>query len=380
MQAATTISRTPRRINLIAFAVLLVFATFAMAGPRAAFLLLTGLGFGMTLEGLRFGFTGPWRVIITERDGRGLLTQLLAIALTAVVAFPLLASHSAELNGAYAPIGTAMVVAAFIFGIAMQVVMGCGSGTLVNAGSGNAISLVALVGFIAGSFWGTLHLPLWSQLGSLPVYTMQGLFGTTGGLLASLLGLGFIAILVWWRALPGKRLPARRLWWAAVLIALLATLNLVIAGQSWGVVYGLGLWGAKIASAGGMDLSTNIFWSAPAHAERLQQSLLTDVTSLTNFGLIAGAYLVMRWRAQPDPQTAALRPSSWSVVLIAGIILGYSARVAFGCNVGAYFSGVSTGSLHGWAWFAAAFAGSCIGIRLRPRLLLPRLNQEAVSA
>ncbi len=101
------------------------------------------------------------------------------------------------------------------------------------------------------------------------------------------------------------------------------------------------------------------------------QSLLTDVTSLTNIGLIAGAFVVMRWRAEPDPQVAPITARSWTIVLVAGLVLGYSARVALGCNVGAFFSGVSTGSLHGWVWFVAAFGGSLLGIRLRPRLLLP---------
>ncbi|MCP5356545.1 MAG: YeeE/YedE family protein [Pseudomonadales bacterium] len=379
MEAVATPSFVSRRTGLLFFAFAIVFATFALAGPRAALLLMTGLGFGLTLEGLRFGFTGPWRQIVTDRDGRGLLAQLLAIGLTALVAFPLLNLHSAELNGAYAPIGIAMVVAAFIFGAAMQLVMGCGSGTLVNAGSGNLISLLALIGFIAGSFFGTLHLPWWASLGSLPVYTMQGLFGSLGGLVLSLLGLAGVAALVCWRALPGKRVPDRRLWWAAGLIALLAVLNLMIAGQSWGVVYGLGLWGAKVTQAVGVDLSSNVFWGAPAHAERLQQSILTDATSLTNLGLIAGAFIVMRWRSEPGGQVAALAPKSWAVILLAGVVLGYSARVAFGCNVGAYFSGISTGSLHGWAWFVAAFAGSIVGIRLRPALLIPAAGQGEKS-
>ena len=55
-------------------------------------------------------------------------------------------------------------------------------------------------------------------------------------------------------------------------------------------------------------------------------------------------------------------------MLLAGIVLGYSSRLAFGCNVGAYFSGIATGSVHGWVWFIAAFAGAGIGIRLRQRL------------
>ena len=349
----------------------LVFGTFAMAGPRAALLMLVGLGFGLTLEGLRFGFTGPWRTIVTERDGRGLVSQFLAIGLTACVAFPLLASFPTELNGAHAPVGIAMIAAAFVFGMAMQLVMGCGSGTLVNAGSGNAIALVALPGFIAGSFLGTLHLGWWQSFGVLPLITLQGQFGSNGGLAVTLLGLAVLAALVLRRAEPGKRVPPRRLLIAAALIAGLAVLNLVIAGQSWGVVYGLGLWGAKLATAAGADMAGNAFWGSPAHAERLVQSLLTDVTSLTNIGLIAGAFFVMRWRASPDAQVAPLAAGSWVIVLVAGVVLGYSARVALGCNVGAFFSGVSTGSLHGWVWFLAAFGGSLLGIRLRPRLLVP---------
>ncbi len=357
------------RVRLILLALLMVAGTFYLAGPRSAFLLMVGLGFGLVLEGFRFGFAGPWRVAVVQRDGRGLLAQFLAIGLAATFAFPLLASHPDELTGAYAPVGFAMVGGAFVFGTAMQLVLGCGSGTLVNAGSGNLASLVALAGFIAGSFAGSLHLAWWNGLGILPVVTVQELFGTGGGLALTLAGLAVLGLvaLVW--SEPGKRKPSPRLLIAAILLALLATLNLVIAGQSWGVVYGLGLWGAKIAQLGGFDPGMSVFWSSAAHAERLQQSVLTDVTSLTNIGLIVGAFLVMRWRRLVDPQVANLQLSSWGVIVAAGLVLGYSSRIAFGCNVGAFFSGVSTGSVHGWVWFIAAFAGSALGIRLRPLLL-----------
>jgi hypothetical protein len=173
------------------------------------------------------------------------------------------------------------------------------------------------------------------------------------------------------RAAPGKRLPGGRLAVAAVLIAALAALNLIVAGQPWGIVYGLGLWGAKIAQAGGADLAATAFWSAPVHAERLGASVLTDVTSLTNIGLIVGAFLIMRGRAETGAPSMALAWRGWAGVVLAGLVLGYSARIAFGCNVGAFFSGISTGSLHGWVWFAAAFAGSIAGLKLRPLVLVP---------
>ena len=364
-----TSSPPVKRLNLSLLAVALVFGTFYLAGPRSAFLLIVGMGFGLVLEGFRFGFAGPWRLAVKERDGRGLLAQLIAIGLTAAIAFPLLASSPDELTGAYAPIGFAMIIGAFVFGIAMQLVMGCGSGTLVNAGSGNLVSLVALIGFVFGSFVGSLHLGWWNSIGTLPLLTMQDLFGAVGGLSVTLLGLLMLAAIILWWSEQGKRKPPPRLIAAAVLLAALAILNLVIAGQSWGVVYGLGLWGAKLAQAGGMDVAATAFWSNAAHSERLSQSVLTDVTSLTNIGLIAGAFLVMRWRQDTGPQVANLHTISWLVVIGAGLVLGYSSRIAFGCNVGAFFSGVSTGSLHGWVWFLAAFAGSTLGIRLRPILL-----------
>jgi uncharacterized membrane protein YedE/YeeE len=52
--------------------------------------------------------------------------------------------------------------------------------------------------------------------------------------------------------------------------------------------------------------------------------------------------------------------------VIGGLMLGYGARLAFGCNIGAYFSGIASGSLHGWVWLVAAFAGNMVGVKLRP--------------
>jgi hypothetical protein len=48
------------------------------------------------------------------------------------------------------------------------------------------------------------------------------------------------------------------------------------------------------------------------------------------------------------------------------LLLGYGARLAYGCNIGACFSGIASGSLHGWAWMVAAFFGNVLGTRLRP--------------
>lgn len=373
-----------RTVLLLCIA-LVIFSTFAYAGPRASLLIAIGLGFGLVLEGLRFGFAGPWRQLIVNKDSRGMVAQLSAIALTAAVSFPLLAIASEELSGAHAPIGLAMIGGAFVFGATMQVLMGCGSGTLVNVASGNFSALLALPGFIAGSFLATLHLNWWTQLGSLPVLSLQSLIGNTGGLLLTLILLAILVVVALLRAQSGQRLPGGRLWLAALLLATLAILHLIISGQSWGVVYGLGLWGAKVSQFAGLELAESAYWTTTANAERLQQSVFSDVTSLTNIGMMVGAYIVMQWRRADSKKKPESQPRTTALIVVsmifAGLVLGYSSRIAFGCNVGAYFSGIATGSLHGWAWFIAAFAGAFLGIRIRDRLLADLQRQpESIQA
>jgi len=349
--------------TLFTFVVAIFLSVAAIAGLRFGLMILIGLGFGATLEGFRFGFAGPWRAMITKRDPAGIWAQLLAIGMVAIFSIPLIENYSSEITGAAAPIGYAMVLGAFVFGAAMQVVLGCGSGTLVNAGSGNIVALIALPFFALGSFLGAYHLFWWTDLGVLPVQKLTG----WGGVGITLAMICFVVMALWWKAEPQFRRIPKRLIFAALIVSFLALANLVVAGQPWGVVYGLGLWVAKGAHYSAIDLSGSIFWSAPASLERISASVLTDYTSLTNIGIMLGAFLVAFLRGDLSKPVPQLRIKAWVWAAIAGLLMGYSSRLAFGCNVGAFFSGISTGSLHGWVWFIAAFIGSYVGILLRPR-------------
>jgi hypothetical protein len=369
LSAPSVATRGVRAVGgLVIAATLACLAVTWLVGLRQGLLFLVGIGYGAVLAGVSFGFTTGWRVWIRERDPTGLLAQFLAIALAMVVSIPLIASH-AELSGAVAPVAVSVVIGAFVFGLAMQVADGCGSGTLYKAGLGNGFSLAVLPGFIFGSFYGAAHLDRWLALGALPPIALQDHLGTAGAVVLQLAVLGALAAWIWRRRRTTQtRWRGRAVYAGAVLLAVFAVLNLVVAGQPWGIVYGLGLWGAKIASALGMDLASNAFWGRAAQQAHIHASVLTDVTSITNFGLLAGAMIAATWRGNACPPPEAQRASQWIAAIVAGVALGYSSRLAFGCNVGAYFSGISTGSLHGWIWFAAAFAGSLVGVRLRAHL------------
>lgn len=377
MAAASSISVAPaaaihRRVRvstlvLYAFALALWVGVTWSVGLRQGSLFVVGIGFGVVLAAVAFGFTTGWRAWIRDRDPTGLLAQFLAIGLAMLVSIPLLAAHP-ELSAAAGPLSVSLVIGAFVFGAVMQVADGCGSGTLYKAGQGNLFSLAVLPGFIGGSFLGAAHIEAWLALGSLPPVLVQELVGVPGALLLQSAALGLLAALLWrYRRRTDTRWKGRAVYVGAVLLAVFAVLNLVIAGQPWGIVYGLGLWGAKLVSWAGLDLSANAFWGREAQQAQLHSSALTDVTTITNLGLLVGAFIAAHHRGTANPEVRATA-RQWLAAIVAGLLLGYSSRIAFGCNVGAFFSGISTGSLHGWIWFIAAFAGSVLGVGLRARL------------
>nr|WP_328821130.1 YeeE/YedE thiosulfate transporter family protein [Paraburkholderia nemoris] len=65
-------------------------------------------------------------------------------------------------------------------------------------------------------------------------------------------------------------------------------------------------------------------------------------------------------------RVSGLTARSLVAAVTGGLMLGYGARLAYGCNIGACFSGTVSGSLYGWLWLVAAFVGNVLGTRLRP--------------
>lgn len=83
-----------------------------------------------------------------------------------------------------------------------------------------------------------------------------------------------------------------------------------------------------------------------------------------NFGILLGALIAAGLAGRFNPiKKISLRDVTTAIV--GGLLLGYGARLAYGCNIGAYLGGVTSGSIHGWLWLVFAFAGSMLGTRLR---------------
>lgn len=352
---------------------------------RQGTLFLIGGGLGVALYHGSFGFTGGWRRMVVEKRGRGMRAQMLAIGVAAIAMIPLVAAGNIggqAMVGALAPVGVSVLLGSALFGLGMQLGGGCGSGTLFTVGGGSARMLVTLAFFIIGALVGTAHLPFWLEAPSLPAISIGAELGVGFAVVVTITGLALVALLT---AVIEKRVhgnieaepaPARAGWtwilrgpWpligAGLALALLNIATLLLAGHPWSITYGFGLWGAKIAQAVGVDVASWEFWTWPAQAQALNSSVLADSVSVMDFGLILGAALAASIAGKFAPK-AALPLGSLLAAVIGGLLMGYGARLSFGCNIGALFSGIATGSLHGWLWFASAFVGSIGGVFLRP--------------
>jgi uncharacterized membrane protein YedE/YeeE len=358
----------------------------AAVNPRQAALYILGAALGLVLYHAAFGFTSAWRVFISDRRGEGLRAQMLMLAIATILFFPVLASGSLfgqPVTGLVSPAGVSVIFGAFIFGIGMQLGGGCASGTLYTVGGGSTRMLITLAAFIAGSTIGAAHLHWWAALPSLPKISLAELWGPWTALAVHLTVFAAIAVVTIMlerrhhgRLLTSDAAPRRgvarflRGPWpiagGAVALALLNFATLALAGRPWGITSAFALWGSKIADGIGFDVASWPYWSTPARLAELQGSVLNDVTSVMDFGIIVGALLAAALAGRFAP-TWRIPLRSAVAAVIGGLLLGYRARLAYGCNIGAYFSGIASGSLHGWVWLVAAFAGNVIGTRVRPQ-------------
>ena len=338
-------------------------------GGRGVTLFALGAALGAVFLGFQYGFASAWRRILTTGESMGLASHFLLIGLVALVILPagLIGLGAA---GSVAPVSVSLVVGAFLFGIGMQLANGCGSGVLFSFGGGSGRMLVALPFFILGSLLGSFLLPSVIHVGSLGQMPIAGGAGAPVGIITNL---GLIALVGGVFYHLGRRRGesmSRQLILATLVIAVLCWLVFAISGHPWGVTFGFTLWGAKIAAALGVPVDSFAFWQWAGPRRALQHSVLADVSSLMDIGMILGAGAMAAsaggLRRQDWPDTRQLLGAA-----LGGILMGIGARLGFGCNIGAFLAGIASGSLHGWIWFAAAMGGSWVGIRARPRFGLP---------
>ena len=149
----------------------------------------------------------------------------------------------------------------------------------------------------------------------------------------------------------------------AVLLSLFQIITLTTTGNPWGVSGTFAYWGAWLYELVGGSVDKWYYFAREGVNTTLRNGFLNDPGSMRNIGIIAGALFSVLIASGFKFK----KLKSWRQVIAAicgGLLMGYGARIAAGCNIGAFYSGISSLSLSGWVYAVFLFLGAIVGSKL----------------
>ncbi len=305
--------------------------------------------------------------------------------LVAVGAVPVIDAY-AFLPGA----GWFTLLGSFIFGFGMMLGQGCMVGMLWKSGSGYVVNWVELLGLAMGSIifafpvFNWLDLSYWwkaKTAGNVPNsspanYVPHLLTGIPVTASAFLVGLAFFAAIMWIALILRKRRikdnTVKEKGWKSVLnspyfsgflfsLAMLASF-VFSAGHMFnylGVTTPVAMFSQYILSPAGIYLGsssvpTNWYQTIPVIGA-FSFFILMIIAGSSIFSMARGTFKIRL------PSGSASRTGDLAIGFAGGIIIAIGARIAQGCSVGGFWSGLAGLSLFGLVFGVGIILGSVAG-------------------
>ncbi len=149
----------------------------------------------------------------------------------------------------------------------------------------------------------------------------------------------------------------------AILLSVFQIVTLATTGNPWGVSGVLANWGAWLYEAVGGSVDKWYYFSSEGAQRTLEGGFLNHGGSIRNIGIIVGAFLAVLLASGFKIKKIKSVKQVIAAVL-GGLLMGYGARIGFGCNIGALYSGIASFSLSGWVFGVFIFLGAIVGSKL----------------
>ncbi len=367
------------------------------SNKEAAITAFFGFLFGYILQRSRFCFAAGFRDIFMIRN-TALTRAILVMMLLTSFGFylvHLLRGGLLPAGGIIYPVGLHTVAGGVLFGFGLVVAGNCVSGCLMRMGEGYIMQWCTFIGLLAGSALGAWNLNWWGPF-SIERSTEIFLPHLIGWPL-SLLGYAVLITALYYVAVlyeKGPRKSSAHLKPPAVnppeIVHNLR--KMLFQGQNWSYTLGavalaitntltFFFWGRPAAITSGLThLSGWLFCRigfAPCDWYYFQELVYLESRRIylehpilyLSVGIVVGSLFAGLYHRE----FRIRRPKSFRFVLSAlagGVLLGYSSRVAMGCNFGGFWGGVSSFSLHAWVFGLFILCGAYLGGRFFMRYLL----------
>ena len=323
---------------------------------------LFGLGFGFLLQHFMICFVSttsdPIILGSTERF-RAILIGILATS-AGFAAIKYLSGGILDMLGVSA-ISIPLMLGAFLFGMGMTLAGCCSSGMFIRMAEGYSIHIITLLCVIVGYlFASTQYKSLWAPfVAKAPLVFLPDKFGWTGGIaihISIILILYVAARKYEQRVFPSDNSVYLK---GALLLAFLNVVHILVLKSGWSVT-GAFFWIGEFLNT----LSDN--------SSVLTGNKTLFVTAfgpmLRNLGLFFGALISVllskRFRIKKIRSKKQIAKS-----IVGGLLMGYGACIAGGCNISAFFVSASALSLSAWIFMIFLFAGTFAGIKVLYKLM-----------
>ncbi|MCE9890059.1 selenium metabolism membrane protein YedE/FdhT [Kluyvera intermedia] len=163
---------------------------------------------------------------------------------------------------------------------------------------------------------------------------------------------------------------------AVIAAGILATYYFGITGTFWAVTGEFTRWGGQLLQLTGVHAETWGYYKLIG----LEGSPLTRIDGMMIIGMFGGCFAAALWANNVKLRLPKSRIRIFQAI-IGGMIAGFGARLAMGCNLAAFFTGIPQFSLHAWFFALATAIGSWFGARftLLPMFRIP-VKMVKVSA
>ena len=163
---------------------------------------------------------------------------------------------------------------------------------------------------------------------------------------------------------------------AVIAAGILSTYYFGITGTFWAVTGEFTRWGGQILQLFGVHAEEWGYYKLI----HLEGSPLTRIDGMMIIGMFGGCFAAALWANNVKLRLPKSRIRIFQAI-IGGMIAGFGARLAMGCNLAAFFTGIPQFSLHAWFFALATAIGSWFGARftLLPLFRIP-VKMVKVSA
>ncbi|MBV7388569.1 selenium metabolism membrane protein YedE/FdhT [Pasteurellaceae bacterium TAE3-ERU1] len=155
---------------------------------------------------------------------------------------------------------------------------------------------------------------------------------------------------------------------AVIAAGILSTYYFGLTGTYWAVTGEFTRWGGHLLQAFGVDISSWGYFQLIG----MQGTIFTRVDGVMILGMFTGCLAAALWANNVKIRMPKNRIRI-TQALLGGAIAGFGARLAMGCNLASFFTGIPQFSLHAWLFTLTTAIGTYFGAKFT---LLPLFKSK----